>query len=128
MPMGPMGIEAAPLPPSLSGQAPFGASPASMPLGNPGDVAAGVAKVRESINILQMALPQFPVGTPIHKSVLKAITDLSKLAPEAEAAPGQQQTVLADIMRMRNEQAPMVSAMRAMGAEQPDQAAAAAAA
>lgn len=87
-----------------------------MPMGNPGEVAAGVSKVREAINILQVALPQFPVGSDIQKTVLKCIEQLSKLAVPAEASPQLQGSTLMQLLQQQQQGAPMQAAIRALGA------------
>lgn len=87
-----------------------------MPMGNPGEVAAGVSKVREAINILQIALPQFPVGSDMQKSVLKCIEQLSKLAVPAEGSPQLQETTLMQLLAQAKQAAPMQAAVRALGA------------
>lgn len=90
-----------------------------MSTGNPGEAAAAIMKVREAIKILQQALPAVPVGTDIHKSLLKAITDLSKVAPQAEASPGTQQTTFRDLQAQAQQTAPMMALMRALGSKAP---------
>lgn len=90
-----------------------------MSTGNPGEAAAAIMKVREAVKILQNALPACPIGTDIHKSVLKAITELSKAAPQAEATPGTQQTAFRDLQANAQQQAPMMALMRAIGQKAP---------
>lgn len=93
-----------------------------MPLGNPGEVAAGITKVREAIKILQMALPAFPIGSDIQKAVMKAITDMSKIAPQSEASPGLQQNTFKELQQGAQQQAPMNAVLRALqqrAAQQP---------
>lgn len=87
-----------------------------MSTGNPGEVAASVSKAREAINILQMALPGFPVASDGHKAVLKAIEQLTKVMPEAEASPDLQQNTLRQLMQQAQQNAPMMAAMRALQA------------
>lgn len=68
--------------------------PASVPTQNPGMMADALSQVREAVHILEMALPHLPVGSDEHKSVLKMITDGSKIAPASATPPGVQMTTL----------------------------------
>lgn len=101
-------------PPAFSGKPPVGHSPAMTPSGNPGLAANAMAQVREAVSLLQMALPNVPMGSALHKSVLKCITDLSKNAPASEASPGIQNTAIQDLASQQKQMAPMVALMRSM--------------
>lgn len=92
--------------------------PASPPTGNPGLTADALTKVREAVNILQMALPQLPVGSEPHKEVLKAITGLSKSVPASSAVPGVQQTTLADLSQQAQKTSMFQNVQRALQAQQ----------
>jgi hypothetical protein len=83
-----------------------------MKLGAPGNNAAAVAKVLEAIKILQLALPDLPPGTPVHKAVLGAISGISKHAQPANAQPGIQKTTHRELGREAQQQAPMQALMR----------------
>lgn len=101
-------------PPAFSGKPPVGHSPATSASGNPGLAANAMAQVREAVSLLQMALPNVPIGSELHKVVLKSITDLSKSAPASEASPGIQQTAIKDLAANQQQQAPLVALMRSM--------------
>lgn len=110
------------LPPQLTGQPNFGHSPMGQPSANPGQMANGVAMLRQALEILQKALSMFPAGSEPHTATLQSITKLSKLAPSAEASPGVQKTEALAGAQQAQQQNPMVSMMRAMGpSEQPTQ-------
>lgn len=91
------------------------AGPASAPTSNPGQIADGMSKVRTSVDMLESALPMLELGTPEHKAVLKAITDLSKVVPPSEAIPGVQMTQLAGLQQSAQESAPLQALARSMG-------------
>ena len=74
-----------------------------------------MAKVREAINILQGALPEFPAGSDPHKAVLNAISSISKyVAPSAEV-PGVQQTALRDLQSQASKSAMLQQVMQSLG-------------
>lgn len=86
------------LPPSpLSPPGIGSAGPAGPRTGNPGAIAEGLTQVREAVQLLQMALPKFEVGSEPQKSVLKMIQDGSKIAPPAAEQGEIQQTALAGL-------------------------------
>lgn len=91
---------------------PLGSQAAMSPQGNPGANAAAIAQVREAVRILQMALPNLPMGDPLHKEVTRAIGGLAKHAPAAEAAPGVQNSALLDLQRNAQQQQPLMALMR----------------
>ena len=74
-----------------------------------------MAKVREAINILQAALPEFPAGSDPHKAVLNAISSISKyVAPSAEV-PGVQQTALRDLSAQAGKSGMLQQVMQSLG-------------
>lgn len=74
-----------------------------------------MSKVREAINMLQMALPALPVGSDPHKDVLDAIQKLSKSVPASAEIPGVQQTQLAGLQQQAQESAMLQQLTRALG-------------
>lgn len=74
-----------------------------------------MSKVREAINLLEVALPGIPIGTDPHKSVLSAIQSLSKSVPASEAIPGVQNATLMGLQKTAQETAPLQALARAMG-------------
>lgn len=99
------------------------AGPASAPTGNPGEVAASMAKVREAVRILEQALPGLAVGTKPYEAVIKAIQSISKEVPASEAIPGIQNSTLMGLQRSAREGAQNQALMRMMGGQgQPGQA------
>lgn len=91
------------------------AGPASAPTGNPGEMAAALAKVREGVRIIEKALPGLQVGSKQHDAVISAISKLNKAIPETEAVPGIQNTALAGLQRDAQEGSQMQMLKRMMG-------------
>ncbi len=110
-----------PLPPSLSGQPPMGSSPIAVPTASPGAQAGAMSKVREALNILQAALPELPIGSDPHKSVLSAIQGISKFIPPSAAVPGVQQTALRDLQQNAGKNAMLQQVMSSLGSGGPQQ-------
>ena len=103
------------MPPSLSGQPPMGSGPISVPTGSPGATAGAMAKVREAINILQTALPNFPAGSDPHSKLLAAIQSISKVVPPSAEVPGVQQTALRDLQQNAGQNAMLKQVMSSLG-------------
>lgn len=88
----------------------MGSSPAAQASGNPGAAANAVAKVREAIKLLSIALPEVPMEDKA--DLAKCISTLSKKFTQSEAAPGVQQTALRDLAQQSQQQAMMQALMR----------------
>lgn len=86
--------------------------PASVSSGNPGLAAKSLAQVGEAIRILEMALPNVPPGTPVHKDVLDCISKLAKHVPAGSQVFGVQMTELADLQRSAQQNAMLQAVMR----------------
>lgn len=76
-------------PPGLAG----GTGPASVPTPMMGAATQGVAGVKTALELLQKALGSVPLGSDLHMSVLKAVTDLSKHMNDLPSQPGGQDVV-----------------------------------
>ena len=75
--------------PGAGAPAPQGvAGPASAPGPMKGAAAGGMTKLKMALKGMQEALPELPMGSAIHTSVLKALTDIGK-AVEKEGGGGQ---------------------------------------
>lgn len=72
---------------------------ASAPTADPGAAATAMTQVNEAVQLLQMSLPSFPVGSEVQKAVLDSIQKLSKVAPPSAAVPGVQMTTLQGLQR-----------------------------
>lgn len=55
-----------------------GAGPATMPTAMGGSSKQGMSALKVGLESLQKALPQLPLGSALHQSVLKALTDIGK--------------------------------------------------
>lgn len=86
-----------------------------MKLASPSNAAAAVAGVRQAIELLQSQLQNIPVGTELHKAVLKAVTDLAKHASAGDASPGIQKTAMHGMQQSEQQQAPWAQLMQAIG-------------
>ena len=104
------------MPPLVSSipQPPFGSSPMARPSGNPGAAANGVAMVHQAVDMLEKALADLPVGHPIHKAVLTAISNLSKNAPPQAASPGIGRQALIQMAGQAQQQSPLAALMAGM--------------
>ena len=93
----------------------MGSSPISVPTGSPGTNAGAMAKVREAVNILQQALPDFPAGSEPHPKILSAIQSISKVVPPSAEVPGVQQTALRDLQQNAGQNAMLKQVMSSLG-------------
>lgn len=68
--------------------------PAAPPSPNLGQQADALSKVQQAVQLLQLQLPSFPVGSEQQKVVMDAITKLSKIAPADQGPEGVQMSSL----------------------------------
>ena len=101
------------------GQPPVGSSPATGPVPNKGQEAAGLAKLGLVVRMLESLVPSLGAGTEAGKDVLKALTSLSKHVPPGAVSPGIEQTSLMKMMQDQRQQQPQIAAMRAAMSGQP---------
>jgi hypothetical protein len=76
--------------------------------------ADAMTKVREAVHLLEMALPGLPVGSEPHKAVLKMIQDGAKLVPSNQEHNGIQQTTLAGLGQLAQQNKMMQMLQSAM--------------
>lgn len=93
---------------------PMGAPPAAMPSVNSGSAAAAIGKVREAVKLLEMALPELPTGSQVHKVVAGTISSLAKHVPASEGTQAIQMSTLRDLQQNAQQAGPMQALMRAM--------------
>ena len=79
-----------------------GASQMQTPTGNPGQVANGLAQLREAIRIMEKALPALGMGTEPYKAVLNSMNSLGKFIPPSAEVPGMARTTAAGLMNDAN--------------------------
>jgi hypothetical protein len=78
-------------------------------------MAAALNDIRNAVRMLEKALPQIPMGTPVHTGVLKATTDLLKHLPSDEGNQGLELQSLLQMARHASQSAPL-AALGRMGA------------
>lgn len=89
--------------------------PATVPQGNPGNMASAMSEVSNAIRMLERALPSIPMGTPIHTEILKALTQLGKHIPAAgEGQPGLELNSLLNTARSQAQASPSAALQRLM--------------
>lgn len=103
------------------GQSPPGSSPATTPVPNRGQEAAGLATLNVIVNALLKLAPQFGASSDVGRSVLKAVNDLSKHVPPGSTSSGVENNAMAKMMREHQQEQPMAQLMAAHGAQQPQQ-------
>ena len=107
------------MPPLPMMMPPMGSTgPASPPTASPGAMADSMSKVREAINLLELALPGLQIGTDQHQAVIKALPGLTKAIPATEAVSGVQNTQLLALQQRAQQSAAMQAVMRAMASRQ----------
>jgi len=97
-PAGPGGLAG----PGLPGAMPpmGGAGPATMPGPMAGSGQQGVAALKTGLEALQKALPQLPMGSALHQSVLKAVADIGKHLEKEGGGGGDQMGAIQQLMEL----------------------------
>lgn len=67
-----------------------GTGPAMAPAPMAGAAAQGMAGVEAALKMLQQALPGLPMGSDLHKAVLKSVADIAKSMEPGQADPAAQ--------------------------------------
>ena len=88
--------------PGLPGAMPpmGGAGPATMPGPMAGSAQQGLAALKVGVEALQKALPQLPMGSALHQSVLKAIGDIGKHMEKEGSGGGDQMGAIQQLMEL----------------------------
>lgn len=98
----------APTPPNLG--------PGTTPGANHGNMAAARLDVGNGLKMLQRALPNIPMGSPLHTDILQAVGKISKhMAEEGQPDGGLHAQAAMSMLRQQAQQAPQLAAMRSMG-------------
>lgn len=92
--------------------------PASPPSGNPGMAVAALAKVREAVHLLELALPDLETGSDQHKAVVDAVQKLAKAVPASQEVPGIQKTALMGLQQKAQQNAMLQQLQQKMTAGQ----------
>lgn len=92
-------------------------SPAAAPTGNPGAQAHAAQQVKQALIMLETALPNIGLDSPMHSAVRTSINTLAKHLPAtAGADQGIQQSMLRDLALRQQQQSPMLAALQSRGA------------
>ncbi len=83
-----------------------------MPQGNPGNTAAAMTDVRNAVQMLEKALPNIPMGTPLHEEIMKATSGLVKKLSQGDENQALQLQSLVQLMRQKSQQQPMAALSR----------------
>ncbi len=92
------------------------------PSPNAGKEAAALGVVRQAVTQLQKIVPDIDPGTPLGKAVIKAIGDLTKVAPAGESNPMAGQQNLREQLMQAMQGGPAAALQRSMAsvAQQPN--------
>lgn len=96
----PTGVEGGGLPPGAPPPGGMQAPPANLgphtiPQSNPGNVMQAMQKLQAAAQMITEAIPQIPLGTPLHTKVMKIASELTKELGAAKDTMQQQvQTLL----------------------------------
>jgi hypothetical protein len=90
---------------------------ASAPTGNPGLAAASLAKVREAVHLLELALPDLETGSDSHKAVIESIQKISKAVPPSQEIPGVQKSALMELQQRQGQNAALQQLQAQMAAK-----------
>lgn len=103
---------------------PQGASPATSPVPNRGLEAAGLAELSMVVRQLESIASKFPITSDAGKAIRESALKLSKHVPDGSFAPGVEQSAAMQRMKQIQQQAALMTAIRAAGAGAPAGAAA----
>jgi len=82
-------------------------------------MVAALAKVREAVHLLELALPEIETGSDQHKAVVDAIQKLGKAVPASDEIPGVQQSALLGLQQRAQQTAALRQLMAQQQAQQP---------
>ncbi len=99
------------MPAPLKG-APAGLGAATKPQSSQGNAAAALIDVRNAVQMLEKALPNIPMGSPLHTDLLNVTIKLSKHLKPEEASSGLQIQSLLQQARETSKAAPMQAMAR----------------
>jgi hypothetical protein len=91
---------------------PTGASPATMPVANRGEHAAGMAHLAVAVHVLEQALPLLGMGTEAGRDVHSVLAKIAKHTPPGAVSSGIENSILQKLMMSNRQNAMNVAAMR----------------
>ena len=86
--------------------------PAVAPQGNAGNTQAAMTKIKNSIQMLQSALPDIPMGNPLHEWVLNTVKNGAKHMTESGENKGLELQQLIQQAKNSAQSAPMAAMAR----------------
>lgn len=98
---------------------PTGASPATSPVANRGEHAAGMAHLAVAVHVLEQALPLLGMGSEQGREVHSVLAKLAKHTPPGAVSPGIENSILQKLMMANRQNSMNVAAMRGGGGAPP---------
>lgn len=102
-----------PAPNPAMAAAPAQVGPGVMPQGNAGNAVKAMSDVRNAVKMLETALPNVPMGTPLHTEILNTTKALLKHLQPGDASPGLDLMSLLQMARNNSQAQPMQTLARA---------------
>lgn len=89
-------------------------SPAAAPSANLGAAAHSAGQIKQALIMLETALPNVPIDSPLHAAVRTSINALAKHLPAGVGpqSEGLQASMMRDIALRQQQMSPMVAAMQ----------------
>jgi hypothetical protein len=107
----------APQPAAGMGAPQANVGPGTTPTANHGNMAAARLDVNNGLKLLQRALPNIPMGSPLHTDILSTVAKIAKhMAAEGGGDQGLHASGMMQAMRQNQQQAPQIAALRSMQA------------
>jgi hypothetical protein len=86
--------------------------PVTTPQGHPGNAAGALNDVRNAVRMLEQALPNIPMGSPLHSELLATTTKLAKHLTPGEGNQGLELQSLIQMARQMSQSQPMAALSR----------------
>lgn len=86
--------------------------PATQAQPSPGNLSRAMGDLRSAVRMLEQALPQLPMGSPVHEAVMNAAKTLVKHLTPGDGSSGLEVQSLLQAARERAQGAPMAALMR----------------
>lgn len=88
--------------------------PVTTPQPNAGSAAAAMQDVQNAVRMLEKALPQIPMGSPLHTEILSATTKLAKHMSSGQGHQGLELQSLLQMARQASQASPMAALSKLM--------------
>lgn len=90
-------------------------TPAAAPSANLGAQAHAAGQIKQALQMVEMALPNLPLDSPLRKVAMTFISGVTKHFGSGGADQGIQASMLRDLALKAQQQNPMIAAMQARG-------------